>query len=88
MITFGKSKYSVSPKYIGKQVTLEVKANTLYIYYSKELVKTHKISSGYLNYTKDDMVEILKSDAFKHKDDKYIEDFIDNNMAIYDKLGG
>lgn len=88
MITFGKSKYSVHPKYIGKQVTLTVKANTLYIYYSKELVKTYKISSQYLNYTKDDMVEILKTDAFKHKDDKYIKDFIDNNMAIYDKLGG
>lgn len=34
------------------------------------------------------MVEILKTDAFKNKDDKYIEDFMDNNMAIYDKLGG
>lgn len=88
MITFGKSKYSVHPKYIGKQVTLTVKANTLYIYYNKELVKGYNISSQYLNYTKDDMVEILKTDAFKHKDDKYIEDFIDNNMAIYDKLGG
>lgn len=88
MITFGKSKYSVHPKYIGKQVTLEVKANTLYIYYSKELVKTHIISKEYLNYTKDDMIEILKTDAFKHKDDKFIEDFIDENMAIYDKLGG
>lgn len=86
MITFGKSKYSVHPKYIGKQVTLEVKANTLYIYYSKELVKTHIISKEYLNYTKDDMIEILKTDAFKHKDDKFIEDFIDENMAIYDKL--
>lgn len=88
MITFGKSKYSVHPKYIGKQVPLEVKANTLYIYYSKELVKTHIISKEYLNYTKDDMIEILKTDAFKHKDDKFIEDFIDENMAIYDKLGG
>lgn len=88
MITFGKSKYSVHPKYIGKQLTLEVKSNTLYIYYSKELVKTYKISSQYLNYTRDDIVEILKTDAFKYKDDKYIEDFIDNNMAIYDKLGG
>lgn len=88
MITFNKSKYSVHPKYIGKQLTLEVKANTLYIYYIKELVKTYKISNNYLNYTKDDMVEILKTDAFKHKDDKYIEDFIDKNMAIYDKLGG
>lgn len=88
MITFGKSKYSVHPKYIGKQVTLEVKANTLYIYYSKELVKTHIISKEYLNYTKDDMIEILKTGAFKHKDDKFIEDFIDENMAIYDKLGG
>ncbi len=88
MITFNKSKYSVHPKYIEKLLTLEVKANTLYIYYTKELVKMYKISKEYLNYTKDDVVENLKTDAFKHNDDKYIEDFIDKNMAIYDKLGG
>lgn len=88
MIVYNKSKYSVSTKYIGKIVTLETKANTLYIYYNKELIKTHIISDKYLNYHKDDMVEILKSDVFKSKDDKYIEDFIENNLKIYDSLGG
>lgn len=88
MIMYNKSKYSVSPKYINKLVTLKVSADTLYIYYNKEFVKKHKLSSTKFNYTKDDMIEILKSDAFKHKDDKYIESFIDNNMSIYDKLGG
>lgn len=88
MIVYNKSKYSVSTKYIGKTVTLETKANTLYIYYNKELIKTHIITDKYLNYHKDDMVEILKSDVFKCKDDKYIEDFIENNLKIYDSLGG
>ena len=88
MIVYNKSKYSVSTKYIGKTVTLETKANTLYIYYNKELIKTHIISDKHLNYHKDDMVEILKSDVFKSKDDKYIEDFIETNLKIYDSLGG
>lgn len=87
MIVYNKSKYSVSTKYIGKIVTLETKANTLYIYYNKELIKTHKISSNHLNYSKDDMVEILKSDVFSNKDDKYIEDFIENNLKLYDSIG-
>ena len=39
MISYNKSKYSVSTKYIDKVVTLEVKDNTLYIYYNKELIK-------------------------------------------------
>lgn len=33
------------------------------------------------------MIEILKSDVFKSKDDKYIEDFIETNLKIYDSLG-
>lgn len=88
MIVFNKSKYSVSTKYIGKTLTLEIKANTLYIYYNKELIKTHTISNKYLNYHKQDIVEILASDALSHKSDKDIEDFIDKNMQIYDSIGG
>lgn len=88
MIVFNKSKYSVSTKYIGKTMTLEIKANTLYIYYNKELIKTHTISNKYLNYHKQDIVEILASDALSHKSDKDIEDFIDKNMQIYDSIGG
>ena len=76
MIVYNKSKYSVSTKYIGKTVTLETKANTLYIYYNKELIKTHIITDKYLNYHKDDMVEILKSEVFKCKDDDGLENVI------------
>lgn len=86
MITYNRNKYSVSTKYIGKIVTLTTKANTLYIYYNKELIKTHMINAKYLNYERQDMIEILKSDVFKHKDDKKIEDFIDKNLEIYDYL--
>lgn len=87
MITYNKSKYSVSTKYIGKIVTIETKANTLYIYYNKELIKKHKITNDFLNYHKDDAYEILKSNVFKHKDDEYIKDFIEKNLKIYDSIG-
>lgn len=87
MILYNKSKYSVDPKYVGKEVVVEIKATTLCIYYNKELIKTHTISSEYLNYKRDDVLAILKSDAFKHQSDEYIEEFIENNLSIYDKIG-
>lgn len=87
MILYNKSKYSVDPKYVGKEVVVEIKATTLCIYYNKELIKTHTISSEYLNYKHDDVLAILKSDAFKHQSDEYIEEFIEKNLSIYDKIG-
>lgn len=86
MITYNRSKYSVSTKYIGKIVTLTTKTNTLHIYYNKELIKSHPVNEKYLNYERQDMIEILKSDVFKYKDDEKINEFIDNNLKIYDYL--
>lgn len=88
MILYNKSKYSVNPKYIGKNVVLDIKANTLYIYYNKELIASHIITTQKLNYKVDDMVSILKTDAFKNKDDEYIESFVKKQLKLYDSIGG
>ena len=79
MIIYNKSKYSVSPKYVGKTVKIEVESKTLRIYYSKELIKTHEISDKPFHYDRKDMADISKSDA-------EIERYIDASMAIYDRL--
>ena len=86
MIVYNRSKYSVSTKYVGELVTLRESAGILHIYYNKELIKTHKISKRNFNYDKNDMIEILKSEAFKHYNDSEIEAFINSNISLYDNL--
>jgi transposase len=86
MIIYNKSKYSVSPKYVGKLVNLTINAKTLQIYYNKELIKTHEISEKPYHYDKEDMKAILKSDVFQYKSDTEIEKYIEQSMAIYDQL--
>lgn len=86
MITYNKSKYSVSPKHVGRTVELAVRGNRLLIYYNKELIKTHEISEKACHYDKDDMREILKSDVFRDRNDGEIERYIEHSLSIYDRL--
>lgn len=88
LITFNNVKYSVSTKYIGKYVTLSVYGNTLLISFDNKVIELHSISAKPLNYHKTDVIEILKSDAFKHKEQKKIEEYIDSKMNNYDLIIG
>ena len=47
-----------------------------------------QITTQKLNYKVDDMVSILKTDAFKNKDDEYIESFVKKQLKLYDSIGG
>lgn len=86
MITYNKSKYSVSTKYIGKLLTIKQSQGILQVYYNNNLIKEHKVSDKYLNYDKKDMAEILKSDAFKNYSDDDIENYVNDNISFYDEL--
>ena len=44
MITYKKHKYSVPIKYIGEYLTVNEKEDTLDIYYTTDLIVSHKIS--------------------------------------------
>lgn len=88
MIVYNRSKYSLPIKYIGKTVSITINNDILQIYYNSTLIKSHRVSKNYLNYHKEDMIEILKSDALKGYKDDDIERFINQNMNIYDKIGG
>ena len=44
MITYKKHKYSVPIKYIGEYLTVSEKEDTLNIYYTTDLIASHKIS--------------------------------------------
>ncbi len=89
MIVYNKLKYSLSTKYIGKEVTIVPKTDILQIYYNKILIASHKIIEGKkYNYTFEDIKEILKSDSYKHKDDETIDKIAQDMLKIYDSLGG
>ncbi|HDA3196006.1 TPA: IS21 family transposase, partial [Staphylococcus aureus] len=79
MINFRKGKYSVPTKYIGEEVQVIFNNSTdeLLIYYDGELIRRHNLSERKFNYIVEDMSEILKSDVFKHKDDKEILTYIE-----------
>lgn len=84
MITYKKHKYSVPIKYIGEYLTVSEDSDTLNIYYTTDLVASHTISGKFLNYTKDHVKQILKSDAFKGASDEKIDDFIEQNLTSMD----
>jgi len=86
MIVYSKAKYSVDPKYIGKVVTIKPETNKLHLYYNNIHIKTHDISNKLINYTKEDMISILKSNVYKHMSDDQIEHLAKEQMKIYDKL--
>lgn len=60
MITYRSNQYSVPPKYIGKNLNLQVHDNHLYVYYNTTFVTLHPISSKKLNYQESHYIELSK----------------------------
>lgn len=86
LITFNNRKYSVNPKYVGKTVTISISDDTLEIYYNKEIIKSHKITSRKYNYAVEDYIDILKQNAMKNSNEEDIKKVATKNLSLYDKL--
>lgn len=86
MITYKGQKYSVSTYLIGKSVSVKETDEYIHIYYTTNLITKHKKSEKFLNYHKEHIVDILKSDVLKGYDDNEIEEFVDNHLSDYDEL--
>ena len=86
MISYKNNKYSVPVKYIGFDLNIIEKDNSLYIYDNINLIRCHQISNNPLNYNKDDVRDILVSDLLKDSTEEKIEVFIADNLSQYDKL--
>lgn len=86
MVKFKGKKYSVPTYLIGKSVTVQETDEYIHIYYTTNLVRVHKKDEKFLNYNKQDMLDILRSDALKGFDDDDIKLFIENNLDNYDEL--
>jgi len=86
LVTYRSRKYSVSPRYIGKTVTLTVSGDTLEIYYNREVIKSHRLTSRRYNYAEEDYVAVLRGGAMKNSPDEDIRRVASDNLSLYDRL--
>ena len=86
MITFKGNKYSVPVKYIGFDLNVIEKDSSLYIYDNINLIRCHQISNNPLNYTIEDVKDVLVSDLLKDSSEEKVEAFISNNLSQYDNF--
>ncbi len=86
MISFKGKKYSVPIRYMGKSLTVTESEAQVKIFFSYDLIASFQKSNSVLNYKKEHICEILKSDAFKYSDEEEINNYIDNNLKEMDML--
>ncbi|HAQ4564153.1 IS21 family transposase [Enterococcus faecium] len=86
MVIFRKCRYSVDPRYIGKEVEIELsdKEDQVHIYYSGEMIRSHPLTTKQLNYHEEDYFQILKSDVLSHKEDDEIRAYTRESLKQYD----
>lgn len=77
MVIFRKCRYSVAPRYIGKEDQVQ-------IYYNGELLRSHPLTTKQLNYHEEDYFQILKSDVMSHKEDDEIRAYTRESLKQYD----
>lgn len=86
MVIFRKCRYSVAPRYIGKEVEIELsdKEDQVQIYYNGELIRSHPLTTKQLNYHEEDYFQILESDVMSHKEDDEIRAYTRESLKQYD----
>lgn len=82
LIRYGNSKYSVDPKLIDEEVTVDTLENNLYIYYNGKLVAYHPLNEKKINYKPEHYENLMKG---KVKDTDMGER-IAENLKIMDSL--
>ena len=89
MIRFQNHQYSVSPNYIGKDVEIKPAADgkSIRIFYQGSEIQKHDLTNKQFNYDSRDKHAILKSDLMEDKTDEEIDQYMLNNLSIYDQIG-
>lgn len=82
LIRYGDNKYSVDPKLINEEVTIDTLDNNLYIYYNGKLVTYHPLNEKKINYKKEHYKNLMKG---KVKDTD-MDERIEENLKIMDSL--
>lgn len=79
------SKYSVPIKFINHTVSLREENNKLYVYYNKDLITIHNLSSNYINYKEEHYKNGLKN-ILKNKEQEEIDLIARRNLELINKL--
>ena len=82
LIKYGKSRYSVDPKLIGEEVTVDNLDNKLYVYYNGKLVTFHHLNENPVNYKKEHYT-ILMENKVNETD---MDSIVAENLEIMDRL--
>lgn len=82
LIKYGNSRYSVEPKLIGEEVTVDNLDNKLYIYYNGKLVTFHQLNENPINY-KENHYQTLMEGKVKAED---MESIVTENLKMMDNL--
>jgi len=83
MISYKGNKYSVPVEFIGKNVTIDVLEDKLYIYYNANCIRIHELSENKLNYNENDYRQLVHQ-TFGTDDD--IENITKENLEFLDNL--
>lgn len=82
LIRYGGNRYSVDPKLIGEEVTVDFLDNKLYIYYNGKLVTFHPLNNNPINYKKNHYEKLMKGKV-KETD---MESVVTGNLEMMDRL--
>ncbi len=82
LIRYKGHKYSVDPKLIGEEVTVNILDDKLYIYYNGKLITYHDINENPVNY-KLEHYTILMKGKVKSED---LETVVNDNLRMMDNL--
>ena len=82
LIRYGNSKYSVDPKLIGEEVSVDLFDSKLCIYYNGKLVTFHTLNENPINYHKNHYAALM---AGKVKQEN-METIVTENLAMMDTL--
>ncbi len=82
LIRYGSNKYSVDPKLINEDVTVDTLENNLYIYYNGKLITYHPLTEKKINY-KPQHYKTLMNGKVKETD---MSERITENLKVMDSL--
>ena len=82
LIRYGNSRYSVDPKFIGEEVTIDLLDNKLYVYYNGKLVTVHSLNKNPINYNKDHYTALIEGKVAKTD----MASVVTDNLEMMDRL--
>lgn len=82
LIRYGSSRYSVDPKLIGEEVTVDELGNKLHVYYNGKLITVHTVNENPLNYHEEHYKTLMEGKV-KQED---MESIVTDNLAMMDRL--